>query len=244
MNRTGEPAILVTRAEEVLGEAWEDYARAVSASGGVPLVADLAAPGAIPDFDGLLVTAGVDVAPDRYGQSPGPYVQESNPGRDRFEEDLLREASRRDIPILAICRGHQLFNTSRGGTLHQHLAEREPHRARHGADPGTIASGWHEVHVTRGSLLHRITGRERLVTNSRHHQAVLTGTVAPGLEISATAAQDVVEALEDPGLNWCLSVQWHPERTEMFADRAHRSASVELFRAFVAACREPAATAR
>ena len=86
MNRTGEPAILVTRAEEVLGEAWEDYARAVSASGGVPLVADLAAPGAIPDFDGLLVTAGVDVAPDRYGQSPGPYVQESNPERDRFEE--------------------------------------------------------------------------------------------------------------------------------------------------------------
>jgi len=233
------PRILISRAEDVLGENWDDYAACVERAGGDPAPADLN--GGIDEqrrFDGLILTAGVDVDPAAYGEAPGEYVSDTNPERDAFEIALLEEARRRDVPIFAICRGHQVFNVSRGGGLLQHLEEREPHRARRGADGESIDSGWHDVEVVEGSLLHRIAGATTVRTNSRHHQAVLTSTVAPQLVVVGTADQDVVEALEDRSLTWCLSVQWHPERPEMTDARSMRNASTAIFEAFVGACRE------
>ena len=239
MDTHSRPQILITRAEEVLGESWDDYARCVERAGGQAAPADLASGvEAYRNFDGLIVTAGVDIDPRIYEQAPGEYIRETNPARDSFETALLAEAQRRDVPIFAICRGHQLLNTSRGGSLLQHLDEREPHRARRGEDGESIASGWHEIEVTPGSLLHSIVGADTIRANSRHHQAVLTSTVAAGLRATGTAVQDVVEALEDPELSWCLSVQWHPERPEMTDDPSMQNASVTLFEAFVTACAE------
>jgi putative glutamine amidotransferase len=239
VNTHPRPQILITRAEEVLGESWDDYALCVELAGGQASPADLASGvEAYRDFDGLIVTAGVDIDPQVYEQEPGEYIRETNPARDAFETALLAEAQRRDVPIFAICRGHQVLNTSRGGSLLQHLDEREPHRARRGEDGQSIASGSHEIEVVPGSLLHSIVGADTIRANSRHHQAVLTSTVAPGLRATGTAAQDVVEALEDPELSWCLSVQWHPERPEMTDEPSMRNASVALFEAFVAACAE------
>jgi putative glutamine amidotransferase len=233
------PQILITRAEDVLGERWDDYAACVARAGGDAAAADLGAfdpAEAMPPFDGLVVTAGVDVDPARYGEVRSDRVRDVNPDRDAFEEALLEAARQRDVPILAICRGHQILNTSRGGSLLQHLEEREPHRARRGPDGESIDSGWHDVEVAPGSLLARVTGATTLRVNSRHHQAVLTSTVAPGLAVTGTAAQDVVEALEDPTLSWCLGIQWHPERPEMSDDESMQDASTAIFEAFVAAC--------
>jgi putative glutamine amidotransferase len=244
VNTASRPHILITRAEEVLGESWDDYALCVERAGGAAAPADLAVGiEAARDFDGLIVTAGVDVDPAGYGQQAGDYVSETNSARDAFEAALLTEAQRRDVPILAICRGHQMFNTSRGGSLLQHLDEREPHRARRGEDGESIASGWHDVEVAPDSLLYSITGATTIHANSRHHQAVLTSTIGSGLRITGSADQDVVEALEDPALSWCLSVQWHPERPEMTDEPSMRNASTALFEAFVAACVERAARA-
>jgi putative glutamine amidotransferase len=159
-----------------------------------------------------------------------------NPDRDTFEEALLEAARERDLPVLAICRGHQILNTSRGGSLLQHLENREPHRARRGPDGESIDSGWHDVEVAVGSLLARITGATTIRVNSRHHQAVLTSTVAPGLAVTGTAVQDVVEAIEDPTMSWCLGIQWHPERPEMIDDESMQEASTAIFESFVAAC--------
>jgi putative glutamine amidotransferase len=229
------PRILISRAEEVIGEHWDDYAACLERAGGAPEPADLGAdhPGA---FDGLVLTAGVDLDPARFGEPRSDRVREVNAARDEFEEGLLQAASAQDLPILAICRGHQVFNVARGGGLLQHLDEREPHRARYGPDGETIASGWHDVEVAPESLLASITGATTIHVNSRHHQAVTTSTLAPDLVATGTAAQDVVEALEDPALTWALGIQWHPERPEMWEDASMQRSSTAIFEAFVAAC--------
>ncbi len=232
------PRILITRAEDVLGEHWEEYGAAVEAAGGEAAPLDLATfDGTVPAFDGLIVTAGVDLDPARYGQERSDRVREINAERDIFEETAIAAALERQRPLFCICRGHQLFNTSQGGSLLQHLEEREPHRARYGADGETIESGWHEVAVASGSLLARISGAATLRVNSRHHQAVLPDGVATGLAVVATAPDGVVEALEAPDRPWALSVQWHPERPEMIDDPDLQTGSAALFEAFVEAAR-------
>lgn len=226
------PRILITRAEDVTGERWADYADRVTAAGGEPIecaLADWQPGGAVPPHAGLLLTGGVDIDPAVYGEARSERVIEVNRARDDFELALLRDSLARDVPLLAICRGHQLLNVARGGTLLQHIEEREPHRSRRGAD-GAIESGWHGVEVRPGTPLASALGALSVRTNSRHHQAVTLERVAPGLEVAATTADGIVEALVDPSQGWAVSVQWHPERAE------HGTTFDGLFRAFVEAC--------
>ena len=228
---TTRPRILITSAEDVAGERWADYADRVTAVGGEPVECAMAdwRPEAVPEYDGLLLTGGVDIDPAVYGEARSDRVVEVSRARDDFELTLLRDALARDVPVLGVCRGHQLFNVAQGGTLLQHIEEREPHRSRRGAGD-TIESGWHEVELRPGTLLARAVEGPRVRTNSRHHQAVTPERVAPGLEVAATTADGVVEALVDPSRRWAVSVQWHPERAEM------GGAFDGLFRAFVEAC--------
>lgn len=238
MDGTRPPRILISRAEAIDGEDWHDYAACIERAGGVAVPVDVLGPldaAALSPHEGILLTAGVDIDPARYGEERSPRVAEVNPARDAAEEALIARARALDLPLLAICRGHQLLNTASGGRLLQHLEAREPHRARRGADGG-IESGWHEVEVRTGTLLARITGAARLHVNSRHHQAVTHDRLAPGLVAGAWTPDGVVEAVEDPRQRWMLGVQWHPERAEMAATPQHRAASVALFEAFVAAC--------
>ena len=234
-----KPRIAITRAEEVAGERWEDYADRIREAGGEPVAIDLAEwqpDGPPPEFDALVVTGGVDIDPAKYGEERSARVIEVDPARDDFELTLLRDALERDVPVLGVCRGHQLFNVAYGGSLLQHIEEREPHRSRRAADGVGIDSGWHDVEVARGRRLAEIVGERSVHVNSRHHQAVTPDRVAPGLEMAATAPDGVVEALEDPSKRWAMSVQWHPERTEvaerftaLWADlvRAAREAKAE-----------------
>lgn len=225
------PRILVTRAEDVAGERWDDYCDRLVEAGASPEPIDLAGwSGRLPEgYDGLMLTAGVDVDPAFYRETASEYVSEISPQRDAFETALLRDALARELAVLAICRGHQLFNVAHGGSLLQHLAEREPHRARRG-EGGAIDSGWHEVALAADSLLASVFGARSLRVNSRHHQAVTLDRVAPGLRVAATTEDGVVEALEQPERRWALSVQWHPERDEI------ATAQRPLFAAFVEAC--------
>ena len=235
--RKRRPRILVTRAEEVIGERWDDYADRLGEAGADWEALDLDdwRPGTrIEGFDGLLISAGLDVDPACYGETPSRYVTATNATRDEFETALLQDALERDLPVLAICRGHQLFNVAHGGSLLQHIAEREPHRARSSED-GAIDSGWHEVTLAEGSLLAGLFGERSLNVNSRHHQAVTPDRLAPGLRVAATTADGIVEALERLDRRWAVSVQWHPEREEI-ADQQR-----PLFEAFVTACAETAA---
>jgi putative glutamine amidotransferase len=238
-SRSTGPRILITRAADIAGE-WEDYARCMSEVGGGPFAFDVdgfTTVEALPPHDGILIPAGVDVDPARYGQERSERVTEVDPVRDAVEEALIAHALATGTPVLCICRGLQILNTSQGGTLLQHIERREPHRARRGEDGETIESGWHSVEVVPGSLLQRVTGASSLWVNSRHHQAVLAEQIAPGLIATGVAPDGIIEALEVPDAAWALGIQWHPERLEMTENPDCYDGSVRLFAAFVEACR-------
>jgi len=213
-----------------------DYEESVRRAGGDVRVLDQAADspaGIIESVQGLLLTGGGDVRPDLYGAVAHPAFDPAEPGRDAYELELVRLAIEKDLPIFAICRGVQLLNVARGGTLIQHIPDEVGTTVEHRIKEPRFAIA-HDVWLTPDSLLER-TMRERLddadscAVNSRHHQA--PKDLGEGLVATATAPDGVVEAIEDPGRRFCLGVQWHPEnfwRTGEFRT---------LFEGFVQACR-------
>jgi putative glutamine amidotransferase len=173
-----------------------------------------------------LLTGGRDLDPACYGQEPAPETQKPNRSRDRMEMGLLGEALERRLPVLAICRGLQLLNVYKHGTLVQHL-KGDPHRAS--PRPNDPARPMHEVSVTPGTRLAAILGAGRHPVNSRHHQAV--DKLGTGLVVSAKSVTDgLVEGLELPEREFALAVQWHPE-DQVPGDEVQ----LKLFRAFAEA---------
>jgi putative glutamine amidotransferase len=213
-----------------------DYEESVRRAGGDVRVLDRASDRpaeVIAGVNGLLLTGGGDVQPSLYGATPHSTFDPAEPGRDEYEIELVRRAIDANLPLFAICRGIQVLNVARGGTLIQHIPDEVGTAVEHRVKEPRFATA-HDVWLTSNSLLER-TLRERLedadscAVNSRHHQAAKD--LGEGLTVSATAPDGIVEALEDPGPRFCLGVQWHPEnfwRTGEF--RA-------LFEAFVQACR-------
>ena len=192
-----------------------DYEESVRRAGGEPRVVDPSA-GTIDELmngvDGLLLTGGGDVEPKLYGEQPHPTFDAAEEGRDAFEIELARRANASDLPLLAICRGIQVLNVARGGTLVQDIPDQMPESGVHSIKEPSFAIA-HDVWIASGTLLERLM-RERLESdtcpvNSRHHQAVKT--VGDGLVVSATAPDGIIEAVEDPTRRFCLGVQWHPE---------------------------------
>jgi putative glutamine amidotransferase len=174
------------------------------------------------DLDGLVLSGGIDVNPALYGQERHPKADVPDDARDSTELTLLREALDRDVPVLAICRGMQLFNVAHGGTLTQHIEETSTHQRYDQPKPQAV----HSAEVQPGSRLSEITGAGAVQVNSRHHQAV--ADVGDGLVVSALSADGVVEGVERPDKKFAVAVQWHPEdqaatdpvQAKLFADFA------------------------
>ena len=158
---------------------------------------------------GLLLSGGSDVNPRHYGQQRLRNSDSPDDLRDELEMRLLQEALAAELPVLAICRGLQLFNVFHGGTLIQHLPGTPLHRQKaKGAEAGKHPAA-HRVEVSPNTRLAEIVGAGGHEVNSRHHQGV--DLVAPGLIVSATSEDGVVEAMELPGRLFAVAVQWHPE---------------------------------
>jgi len=190
----------------------DDYVRAVEQAGGVPVVL---APGPaenVPEvlarLDGLVLSGGSDVDPGQYGARPHPTVEDVAPERDAFELALVREALRRDLPVLAICRGQQVLNVATGGTLVQDIPSELPGAVDHDPDGERWAHA-HEVRILPGTRLREILGRDRVAVNSFHHQAV--ARLGEGLVASAASPDQVIEGVEAPDRRFVVGVQWHPE---------------------------------
>ena len=211
-----------------------DYVRSVEQAGGVPLallpLAVEAVPLLLDRLDGVLLSGGGDLDPACYGAPPHSRLGSVSPRRDAFEMALLHESLRRDVPLLAICRGQQLLNVARGGTLLQDIPSELEGASEHDSKgPRTRCS--HEVQLLPRTLLRSILGRDTLAVNSFHHQAV--GRIGDGLAVSARCPADgVIEALEMPTRRFVIGVQWHPES---FWQQPHCSRT--LFEAHVEACR-------
>jgi putative glutamine amidotransferase len=212
-----------------------DYLEAVKRTGGEPVELDYQRddPKDVASrSEGLLLTGGGDVDPRLYGEEPHPTFQASEEGRDEYELALIRTAAATEIPIFAICRGMQMLNVALGGTLIQDIPSMVNGAAHHSV-PEPRYHIAHEVWIAKGSLLATLMAEkldgDTCQVNSRHHQAVKD--VAPGWEVTGTAPDGVIEAIEQSGQPFRIAVQWHPEnfwRTGEFRP---------LFEAFVEAAR-------
>jgi len=239
------PLIGIPSCVRVIGErpfytVNERYPNAVvDASGCLPLMIPAIGPkmdfAALLDvLDGLLLTGSPsNVEPAHYGGEPSREGTLHDPERDATTLPLIREAVRRDLPVLAICRGIQELNVALGGTLHQRVHElpgRLNHRSPQGPMPLDLRYGpAHCVTLSPDGLLFGWSGAGEIMVNSLHSQGI--DGPAPGLRVEAVAPDGQIEAVSLPGARFVVGVQWHPEYKPL-----ENPFSRALFQAFAAAC--------
>lgn len=213
------------------------YIECIASAGGTPVLlppvpggndanAD-AARDIVGAIDALVLSGGGDIDPARYGDGgrlpETVYVSET---RDAMEIALVRLAYENDLPILGTCRGMQVMNVAQGGTLWQDLNISGFATERHWQQPPYQVAHQH-IDVVQDSMLDQalrsgsvVSGRRveqenairpRMV-NTMHHQAI--ATLAPGLIVSATSEDNIIEGIEDPTRRFFVGVQWHPEYLE------------------------------
>lgn len=208
---------LTTYREEAAWGVWRQradllpsqYAAAVESVGGVPvLLPPVDGPGAAAAItcrlDGLVISGGADVDPERYDEPPHPRTAAWRPDRDAWELALLDAAEAAGLPVLGVCRGMQVMAVRAGGTLEQHVPDLVDHDEH---SPGGDTFGSITVTTEPGSRLAALVG-DGLAVNCHHHQSVRTH---PGFIAVAHAADGTLEAMESPGDRFCVAVQWHPE---------------------------------
>lgn len=188
------------------------YTAAIWRAGGSPVVlpavggagADLAQ-AQLDGIDGLVLSGGVDIGPEAYG-ADWPPVQPVDEDRDRLEVELVREAVRRGMPVLGICRGMQMINVAFGGTLHRHVAHDDVEAHSEDTFDGVRR---HVIPLLPDSLVRRVMGRDSVEILCLHHQA--PELIGAGLTVGARAADGIVESVEGEGDGFLLGVLWHPE---------------------------------
>jgi putative glutamine amidotransferase len=249
---TKPPLILVSPSVESNGAEFGDlsislsnaYQRSLINCGAIPVVlpatvSQQVLAECVSRCDGVMLTGGEDVDPRLYRDGLPPRlrgtvtVTPDGGARDLRELLLIDEVFRQRKPLLAICRGHQMLNVALGGTLMADILAQNARSINH-RRMDRRSEIVHDVRLTRGSILAKITGKQKLGVNSTHHQAV--ARVARPLRVAAVSSDGIIESLElQRGavnmLPFLLSVQFHPER---LADRypEHRA----IFRGFIQAC--------
>lgn len=219
MNR---PTVLITTRRTTRGIRFIDYVgelhlRLLLRLKILPLIVPAVA-GAVPflseyarQMDGLLLVEGEDIEPKRYRaqQENFRYLEKTDPLKDEMELRLLRHALRRKLPILGICRGSQLLNVACGGSLFGDVKKEKRSRLHH-IHPHHYDAYRHAIEVTPGTPLARWYGRKALLVNSYHHQGIRR--LARRFRPMAYAPDGLIEAYFDPGADFLVGLQFHPER--------------------------------
>ncbi len=193
----------------------EAYIQAVLRAGGSPVLlpiglsrADL--PRLRESLDGILLSGGGDIEPERFNGKPHPRISEVDQQRDELEIELVRMAAETSWPFLGICRGIQVINVALGGSLYTDIGAHLSGALRHDCYPNMprdlIA---HKVSIVSGSRLENILSGSELGVNSLHHQGI--ERVAGALDVLANSPDGLVEAVWLHGHPFGLGVQWHPE---------------------------------
>lgn len=214
------------------------YVEAIKSAGGVPVLLpflqdkkDIAQ--LVATLDGVLFSGGNDVTPEFYGEEVTHAVETSR-ARDEWELALIDEAQKQDKPIFTICRGTQLLNVSRGGTLYQDI-QLDRHSQSNHSSSEEFENAEHLAHtitLEADSKLSNILGEKDIQTNSQHHQAIKK--LGKGLIVTARAEDGVVEGVEDSSKAFVMGVQSHPEG--LFASAEPKWA--RLFEAFIGAAKK------
>ena len=239
----GIPACMRTIKERVFHTVTDKYPNAIIvATGCLPVLipaigskVDMC--GVLDALDGLLLTGSPsNVHPSEYGDEPLDAEILHDPERDATTLPLIREAVRRDLPVLAICRGIQELNVALGGTLHQRVHEvpgRLNHRYRKESPDGAYGPA-HLVSLTAGGMLAGLAGSLEVMVNSLHSQGI--DCPAPRLRVEAVAPDGQIEGVSLPEARFVVGVQWHPEFKAL-----ENPFSAALFAAFARSCHAAAA---
>ena len=193
----------------------ESYIQAVLRAGGLPLVIPVGLPreeqqAVFDRLDGVLLTGGGDIDPERFDGLPHPRVYDIDERRDDLEIRLVQMAVKANKPFLGICRGIQVINVALGGSLFTDIADQLENSLRHDWYPDIPRNYLaHPVSLQPDSRLAQILGGDLFEVNSLHHQGV--ERLAPSLRAVAYAPDHLIEAVELPNHPFGLGVQWHPE---------------------------------
>ena len=225
-------------------QVGESYIQALLQAGALPVIipAGLMEAGVSALFerlDGLLLTGGADVDPERFGGQPHPRVYGIDTGRDSIEIQLAQMAAKSDKPFLGICRGIQVINVALGGTLYTDITDQAPDALRHDWYPDIPRNYLaHPVSLAPESRLAQILSdnqpemKHEVEVNSLHHQGIQR--LAADLLSVAYAPDHLIEAVEIPGHFFGMAVQWHPEWLQEHAPQR------ALFKALIQAAGERA----
>ena len=229
-----------TRKNRYIEYAGESHLENLIQAGLLPVMIPVA-PGTLsclPQYsrgmDGLLLVEGEDVEPAHYRarRANSKYLEKTDPLKDQIEIRLLRQALRRRLPILGICRGSQLLNVVCGGTLFGDVQKEKRSGLKH-INYDHYDSYRHRVTIVAGSPLHQWYGRCELRVNSYHHQGIRD--LAPRFRPMAYAPDELVEGFYDPKADFLVGLQFHPERMP-----EESAAGRRIWQAFASAVRRRA----
>ena len=190
------------------------YIEGVTRAGGIAVIIPPqkidsdAAKKILSSLDGLIITGGRDVESARYGQAPHEMAEKPDSLRDLLEDQLITAAIEMELPFLGICRGAQVLNVNRGGSLIQHLPDVVGDN-RYQPGGGNFAKM--TMQVAAGSKLAALVGPSIDNCALYHHQAI--DSVGEGLAVTAHSPDGVIQAVELKDHPFGLAVQWHPEQT-------------------------------
>ncbi|MFB3896771.1 MAG: gamma-glutamyl-gamma-aminobutyrate hydrolase family protein [bacterium] len=190
------------------------YVLAIETAGGVPLIIPpiedaTQVDSVLATIDGLLLTGGYDIKPEVYGaKKVHPKTDTLEWLRQNYELVLTKRALKRDIPIMAICLGNQMLNVAAGGTLIQDIPSEIKNPLVHSQkERRDVLTHW--VAIDKPSKLYQILKKNKVQSNSFHHQAI--DQVAPGFKVIARTTDGVIEAIESKDTKFRFGIQWHPE---------------------------------
>ena len=211
----------------------DDYVKAVERAGGIPLLIPAyerfeAMSTVVSLLDGIIFTGGNDIDPKFYGESFSKLIGEISPRRDSHEMEFITHViEKTEIPVLGICRGHQLINIALGGSLYQDM--RFEGMEDHFYLNSPMNHPIHDIEVMKGSRLSAVSNGTNLRVNSYHHQCIKK----LGKNLTVTAShKNIIEAVEHTGERFMMGLQWHPEA---MIDTCEKQ--LNIFKEFIKSCR-------
>ncbi len=191
-----------------------NYLKGVLKASGFPIILSAIMPletvrEILEQLSGIIFIGGADIEPSLYNEPRHPMTVPMKTARHNFDQELVKLVLASNKPLLGICQGIQVINVALGGKLFQDVPSDFPNsNIRHRKLTGCSFTE-HPVKIARDSLLYKVIGKEEIIVNSSHHQAI--SVLAPGLRAVAWAPDGVIEAAEATDERPILAVQWHPE---------------------------------